>query len=315
MSSLKQVGPSDSGGGVLGYHRPVATSSDKHARQKENRSRVDAAWAQIEAQKRRRRLLAIGGVVVVVVAAIVALVVLTGGSDEDKVATKAPGTTESTAPETSVTESSIAAETGAVTLPAPPKGETLTTPTECPPVDGSATRVQKFAGPPPDCLTAGATYSATFDTTEGSFTATLASDVAPKAVNNFVVLSRYHYFDGVPFHRIISDFVIQAGDGDGEPWGNNDLGYSFEDELPKDSSAYKDYSLAMANSGPNTNGSQFFVVLPGGGPKLAPSYTMFGQVTEGQNVIDAIGALNDGAENPTKVVLINSVKINETPPA
>ncbi|MGB3411644.1 MAG: peptidylprolyl isomerase [Microthrixaceae bacterium] len=294
----------------------MATSSDKHARQKDNRSRVDAAWAQLEAQKRRRRLLGIGGVLVVVIAAIVALVALTGGSDDDKVATKAPGTTESTAPETSVPESSVpGADTGRATLPPPPKGETLTTPTECPPVDGSANRVQKFAGPPPDCLEAGATYTATFDTTEGSFTATLASDTAPKAVNNFVVLSRYHYFDGVPFHRIISDFVIQAGDGDGEPWGNNDLGYSFEDELPQDSSAYKDYSLAMANSGPNTNGSQFFVVLPGGGSKLAPSYTMFGQVTEGQNVIDAIGALNDGAENPTKVILINSVKINETPPA
>lgn len=257
-------------------------------------------------------MLGIVGGVVVIAAVIVALVVLTGGSDDEKVATKSPGSTETTG--STVPESSVpGSENAAVTLPAPPAGETLTTPTECPPAEGSATRVQKFAGPPPDCLAKGASYTATFDTTEGSFTVALDRAAAPKAVNNFVVLSRYHFYDGVPFHRIISDFVIQAGDGDGEPWGSNDLGYSFEDELPKDSSAYKDYSLAMANSGPNTNGSQFFVVLPNGGAKLQPLYTMFGQVTEGQDVIDAIGALNDGSENPTKVILINSVKITETP--
>ncbi|HTO00967.1 MAG TPA: peptidylprolyl isomerase [Microthrixaceae bacterium] len=288
----------------------MATSSDKHARQKENRSRVDAARAEMDAQARRKRLFGIGGVVVVLIAVIVAIVALTSGSDDEKVAAKSPAGNESTVPEPS---DSVPDTAKAITLPAPPEGETLTTPTECPPVDGSATRVQKFAGPPPDCLTPGASYTATFDTTEGSFTATLAGDVAPKAVNNFVVLSRYRYYDGVPFHRIISGFVIQAGDGDGEPWGNNDLGYSFEDELPKDSSAYTDYSLAMANSGPDTNGSQFFVVLPGGGSKLQPSYTMFGQVTEGQDVVDAIGALNDGGETPTKVILINNIKINETP--
>ncbi|MTA74199.1 MAG: peptidylprolyl isomerase [Actinobacteria bacterium] len=197
-------------------------------------------------------------------------------------------------------------------LPDPPAGATLTEPTTCPPADGSAERVQVFAGPPPDCLKAGAKYTATFDTTEGSFTAELDSAAAPKAVNNFVVLSRYHYYDGVPFHRIVAGFVIQAGDGDGAPWGNNDLGYEFEDELPKSSDAYTDYSLAMANAGPNTNGSQFFVVLPGGGKQLQPLYTFFGQVTEGTEVVDTIGALSTPSQEPSKAVIINSVTINET---
>lgn len=293
----------------------VATNSDKHARQKENRSRVDAARAEIESQARRKKLFTFAGVVAVLLIAIAALVSLTGGSDDKDVDakgsnSKTPAETESTQSAESTTPD---APGEAVTLPAPAKGATLTSATKCPPAEGAAERVQKFAGTPPDCLSAGMTYSATFDTTEGSFTATLDREAAPKAVNNFVVLSRYHYYDGVPFHRIISGFVIQAGDGDGEPWGNNDLGYSFEDELPKDSSAYKDYSLAMANSGPDTNGSQFFVVLPGGGAKLQPLYTMFGQVIEGQDVVDKIGALNDGSENPTKVILINSVKITESP--
>lgn len=131
------------------------------------------------------------------------------------------------------------------------------------------------------------------------------------SVNNFVVLSRYHYYDGVPFHRIVPGFVIQAGDGDGDPWGNNDLGYTIQDELPASSAEYTDYSLAMANSGPNTNGSQFFVVLPGGGKQLQPAYSLFGQVTEGQDVVDAIGKLGDAQQKPTEAVVIKSVKITE----
>jgi cyclophilin family peptidyl-prolyl cis-trans isomerase len=136
-------------------------------------------------------------------------------------------------------------------------------------------------------------------------------------VNNFVVLSRYHFYDGVPFHRIVPDFVIQGGDGDGEPWGNNDLGYTFADELPAGVEAYTDYSLVMANAGPDTNGSQFFVTLPGGGASLgSPNYSLFGQVTEGQDVVDAIGALGgagDDGQQPSEAVVIDAVVITESP--
>jgi peptidyl-prolyl cis-trans isomerase B (cyclophilin B) len=221
---------------------------------------------------------------------------------------------ETTTTAGSASSTTVAGETGdeAAVLPDPPAGATLTEPTTCPPAGGSAKRVQVFAGPPPDCLQAGAKYTATFDTTEGSFTAKLDSAAAPKAVNNFVVLSRYHYYDGVPFHRTVARFVIQAGDGDGAPWGNNDLGYEFEDELPESSAAYTDYSLVMANAGPNTNGSQFFVVLPDGGQQLQPLFTFFGQVTEGTEVVDTIGALSTPSQEPSKAVIINSVTINET---
>ncbi len=247
----------------------------------------------------------VGGVLALLVV-IGAVVLLTGNGDD-----VADDTTTTVAAGDDSTTTSAAGP--AVELPQPPAGATLTDATVCPPADGSAERVQVFAGPPPDCLDPDASYTAAFSTTEGDFTAQLDAAAAPDTVNNFVVLSRYKYYDGVPFHRIVQGFVIQAGDGDGEPWGNNDLGYSIGDELPADSSAYTDYSLAMANSGPDTNGSQFFVVLPEGGAQLGPLYSFFGQVTEGQDVVDAIGALGGADQNPTKVVVINSVTIGETP--
>lgn len=187
-------------------------------------------------------------------------------------------------------------------------------PTPCPPTDGSAERVQMFTGPPEFCIDPATTdYTATVATTAGSFTAQLDPEAAPETVNNFVVLSRYRYYNGVPFHRIIPGFVIQGGDGDGEPYGNNDLGYTIDDELPGSADVYTDYSLAMANAGPDTNGSQFFVVLPGGGTQLTPAYSYFGEVTEGRDVVDTIGALGGDDGVPTDEVLIETVEITESP--
>jgi cyclophilin family peptidyl-prolyl cis-trans isomerase len=235
---------------------------------------------------------------IAVVAVVVGVIVLFAGGEEatdDDTTTSAP--------------------TG-IELPAPAEGITLSSETPCPPAEGTAQRVQVFAGAPPTCIQpAEHSYSATFTTSEGEFTAVLDAEIAPVAVNNFVVLARYHYYDGVPFHRIVPGFVIQAGDGDGEPWGNNDLGYSIPDELPEGGDTYADYSLAMANSGPDTGGSQFFVVLPGGGAQLGPQYTRFGEVTEGREVVDTIGSFGGTDEQPTKAVVIETVIITEGPKA
>lgn len=288
----------------------MGTNSEKHARQKEHRDRLAEARREVEEKAKRRRLLTIVGGVLAVVVVIGAIVVLTGGGDDE---TADSTSTSTTAP---ADGSSTSTPGEAAELPAPPEGATLTEPTECPPIDGAAERVQVFAGPPPMCIDPAASYTATFDTSLGSFTAELDASAAPNTVNNFVVLSRYHYYDGVPFHRVVPNFVIQAGDGDGEPWGNNDLGYEFGDELPESSAAYADYSLAMANAGPDTNGSQFFVVLPGGGQQLQPLYSFFGQVTEGQDIVDAIGALGSAGSadgRPVEAVVINTITITETP--
>lgn len=279
----------------------MGTSAEKHARQKERRSRLEEAQAEMDKKAKTRRLYTGLGAGLAVVALIVGIIAMTGGGDKQD---SSKGSTTTLASTTTVKD--------AVELPTPPKGLTLTEATPCPPAAGSAKRVQKFAGPPPTCIDPAKKYTATFATTEGDFTADLDAGRAPVSVNNFVVLSRYHFYDGVPFHRIVPGFVIQAGDGDGEPWGNNDLGYSIQDELPASSDEYKDSSLAMANAGPNTNGSQFFVVLPGGGPKLNPAnYSLFGQVTQGQDVVNKIGTYANG-EAPTKAVVIKSVTINES---
>jgi len=283
----------------------VGTSAEKHARQKQARSsKLQEATVRARQSSRRRRLVTVIGVLLGVGIIVAGVWILTGSGDDD---TTEGSTTTTTAGDSTTTTAADAAE-----LPRPPEGITLTEKTPCPPAAGTEKRVERFAGPPPTCIDPDASYTATFSTTKGDFTATLDSKKAPVSVNNFVVLSRYHFYDGVPFHRIVPGFVIQAGDGDGDPWGNNDLGYSIHDELPASSAEYVDYSLAMANSGPNTNGSQFFVVLPGGGAQLQPNYSWFGQVTQGQDVVAAIGALGNAEQKPTEAVIINSVRIDET---
>ncbi|HMU78801.1 MAG TPA: peptidylprolyl isomerase [Microthrixaceae bacterium] len=283
----------------------MGTSAEKHARQKQARSsKLQEATVRARQSSRRRRLVTVIGVLLGVGIIVAGVWILTGSGDDD---TTEGSTTTTTAGDSTTTTAADAAE-----LPRPPEGITLTEKTPCPPAAGTEKRVERFAGPPPTCIDPDASYTATFSTTKGDFTATLDSKKAPVSVNNFVVLSRYHFYDGVPFHRIVPGFVIQAGDGDGDPWGNNDLGYSIHDELPASSAEYVDYSLAMANSGPNTNGSQFFVVLPGGGAQLQPNYSWFGQVTQGQDVVAAIGALGNAEQKPTEAVVINSVRIDET---
>jgi cyclophilin family peptidyl-prolyl cis-trans isomerase len=284
----------------------VGTSAEKHARQKQGRStRLSEAKQRAAQSSRRRRIVS-------VIAALAGVAIIVGGvaifRSSDEEASDSTTTTIASDDQTTTT----AASADAATLERPPEGITLTEETPCPPAEGTAKRVEKFAGPPPTCIDPAATYMATFSTTKGDFTAALNSEKAPVSVNNFVVLSRYHFYDGVPFHRIVPGFVIQAGDGDGDPWGNNELGYTIQDELPASSAEYADYTLAMANAGPNTNGSQFFVVLPGGGAQLQPAYSLFGQVVEGQQVVDEIGKLGNAQQEPTEAVVIKSVTITET---
>jgi cyclophilin family peptidyl-prolyl cis-trans isomerase len=185
--------------------------------------------------------------------------------------------------------------------------------TACPPIAGAATRVVEFDEPPPMCIDSLRTFTAVVATTKGSFTIALDDDRAPLSANNFVVLARYRYFDGVAFHRIVPGFVIQTGDATGNPPGSGDPGYDIDDELPTDG-AYPDFSVAMANAGPNTTASQWFVVLPGGGASLKPDYNRLGQVVAGQDIVTAIGASGTASQagTPTEDIRILSVTITET---
>ena len=140
------------------------------------------------------------------------------------------------------------------------------------------------------------TYTATVTTDIGPITLSLDAKTAPKAVNSFVFLAKQHFFDCIVFHRVVQGFVDQTGDPTGT--GTGGPGYSFADEPPaKATPQYPLGSLAMANSGANTNGSQFFFVAGPAGESLPPSYTLFGAVTAGQSVVDKINASGAPASN------------------
>ena len=150
--------------------------------------------------------------------------------------------------------------------------------------------------PPAMTIDTTKTYEATVKTDAGSFVITLDAQHAPVTVNNFVFLARHNFFNCVTFHRVIPSFMDQTGDPTGT--GTGGPGYKFADELPaKASPQYPIGSVAMANSGPNTNGSQFFIVTGKEGETLAPNYTLFGHVTSGLAVATKINA--DGNANPS----------------
>ena len=151
------------------------------------------------------------------------------------------------------------------------------------------------------------TYSATLDTNHGEIVIEFDAASSPLAVNNFVFLARDGFYDGVIFHRVISGFMIQGGDPTGS--GRGGPGYRFRDEI-EGSGSYKRGTVAMANAGPNTNGSQFFIMHQDGG--LPHSYTIFGQVTSGLEAVDSIASSGtDHADRPHDDVVINSVTITE----
>jgi cyclophilin family peptidyl-prolyl cis-trans isomerase len=180
--------------------------------------------------------------------------------------------------------------------------------TDCPPADGSAPKTQKFKEAPPMCIDPNKRYTAEMVTSRGTMTIALDPNMAPKTVNNFVVLARYHYFDGIVFHRIIPDFVIQGGDPQGD--GRGGPGYRFEDELPP-AGRYEVGSLAMANAGPDTNGSQFFIITGNSGVRLPPQYSLFGKVVKGLDVVSDIEATGTPSGNPKERTTIESVTITE----
>ncbi len=160
-------------------------------------------------------------------------------------------------------------------------------------------------------LNSDSTYSAVIKTNLGDMAVEFYTDDAPLTVNNFVTLSKDGYYNDVIFHRVISGFMIQGGDPSGTGHGDYGKfpGYEFEDEL-NNQRPYEKGILAMANRGPNTNGSQFFIMHAD--YPLPYSYTIFGKVTDGFEVIDKIASVEtDSADKPTDDIVINTVEILE----
>jgi peptidylprolyl isomerase len=179
---------------------------------------------------------------------------------------------------------------------------------EAPAPDGSSPRQTSFDGPPPMVIDPTKRYTALMETSMGDLTIELDAEQSPLTVNNFVFLSRYHYYDGVGFHRIIQGFVCQGGDPEGT--GRGGPGYRFPDEPV--TKPYELGSVAMANAGPNTNGSQFFLISGPSGVRLPPQYNHFGRITEGLDVLDRMEKVATGpGDRPREDVVINRVTITE----
>jgi cyclophilin family peptidyl-prolyl cis-trans isomerase len=173
----------------------------------------------------------------------------------------------------------------------------------------------KWTKPPEMQIDTNLNYSAAVSTSLGDFTIELFGKEAPLTVNNFVFLAKQGYYDGVTFHRIVESFMIQTGDRTGT--GREGPGYSFEDEVNR-GYQYEIGTVAMANAGPDTNGSQFFVCSGLKCAGLPQNYSIFGKVTEGLDVIDKIqsvpvqvGNISTEQSSPIDPVLINSVTISE----
>jgi peptidyl-prolyl cis-trans isomerase B (cyclophilin B) len=149
---------------------------------------------------------------------------------------------------------------------------------------------------------------ATMHTNHGQIEVELFDADAPKTVENFVKLSKDGFYDGLVFHRVIKDFMIQGGCPEGT--GTGGPGYQFEDEF-NDNKVVRG-ALAMANAGPDTNGSQFFIVTTAAAPWLDGKHTVFGRVTEGMDAVDSIEATETGAQDrPVQDVVIERVEVSE----
>jgi cyclophilin family peptidyl-prolyl cis-trans isomerase len=166
---------------------------------------------------------------------------------------------------------------------------------------------KQYSAPPSLSIDPGKSYAATIETTAGTLQVELFASEVPNTVNNFVFLANENFYDGVIFHRVIEGFMIQGGDPTGT--GRGGPGYRFNDEPV--TRPYKRGTLAMANAGPNTNGSQFFIMHKD--YPLPPSYTIFGQLTSGEETLDAIATAPTGAQDrPNNPVTIQSVVVQES---
>ena len=279
--------------------------TEKRERQKANRQ---ARLAELERdQKRshvRKRVIRIGLIVIVALAAAFGLSRLIGGGNDsvDATDTSASGTTIA---------GTIPGE--APSTPPTVPGKTLTGATPCPAVDGSSARVSKFAQPPPMCIDTAKTYTAVVDTDRGSFTVALDAKKAPATVNNFVVLSRYHFYDGLIFHRIEPGFVVQGGDPKAN--GSGGPGYTVVEKPPSDLK-YWHGVVAMAKSATEpdgASGSQFFVVTAQDAD-LPTQYALLGRIVRGLEVTDTIGLvpLQDPSSRdgpPAEPIVIESARL------
>jgi cyclophilin family peptidyl-prolyl cis-trans isomerase len=254
-------------------------------------------------QRRQRTLAIIAGVTLLAVLLGTVAAGFAGRSDDTSSSTSSTSTTPST---------TSAAPPVPIALPAP--GESITGETPCPAADGSSPRTTSFESAPPTCIDPSRRYTARIETSAGPISLLLNTDVAPGIVNNFVVLSRYHFYDDVPFFSIVPQKYLATGDAVGDPNGTGDPGYTVPDEIPEAGAIYPWGTVAMAgrDGEPDTNGSIFIIASGDDAADLPPVFTVFGQVLDGSEAMKAINeAGNASTGQPSKDIRIESITIVE----
>ena len=262
----------------------------KRERKRQNRDAARAAQLEAARAAKKKQSLIRGVVGIVLLLGLAALAALVLGGDDDKTNVASENTTSTTGASTTTTVNPALAAVQCNDTKPPDNPDRPT-----------------FTEPPPMSIDPAKQYTAVLDTTCGKITVELDAKSTPKTVNNFVFLARKGFYKGLTWHRVVTDFVIQGGDPEGT--GSGGPGYKFEDELPQD--GYKLGSLAMANSGPNTNGSQFFIVTGQNGTTLQNNYSRFGMVTGGLEVAQKLESFGQPDQKPSRPLYIFDITITE----
>jgi cyclophilin family peptidyl-prolyl cis-trans isomerase len=273
--------------------------SEKRARQRAGREARLAAQARSDKRRKNLRNAIIG---IVLLAVIVGIVFLVSSKNTPKAKTKSATATTATTSTTVPATTTTTAPVSSADATAQAAANKLAVAAGCPASTSATVNTQKYSAAPAMTIDTTKNYTATVVTTAGTFTIALNAKAAPVTVNSFVFLADKGYFHCVIFQRVIPNFMDQTGDPTGT--GSGGPGYQFKNEnVPK---AYATGDVAMANAGANTNGSQFFVVVPGGATQLdadlaSGGYSLFGTVSSGLNVVEAINADGSAAGVPPDV--------------
>jgi peptidyl-prolyl cis-trans isomerase B (cyclophilin B) len=283
-------------------------ATPKRERQKANHAAKVAAQQEAARKQRTQRILMWGAAAVVAVLAIVGLTMLGGGGDDDAPATTATTATDGTT-ESTTGDATSETTTAAAGDPAEDYAGYRAQPTAC---GGEAPNelVEMSFDEPVDQGLSGS-LTATIETSCGPVEVALDADTYPETVNSFVFLAREGYFDGTACHRIVEGFMTQCGDPTAT--GLGDPGYSIPDEFPAEGFVYERGVVAMANAGPGTTGSQFFIVT-GDASFLPPTFSVLGTVVGSEDTLDALDAVpvaprGTEVSNPLETVYIESVTI------
>jgi Peptidyl-prolyl cis-trans isomerase (rotamase) - cyclophilin family len=285
----------------------MSPSSAKRHRKRQNAAAARAAQLEAARQAKRRQTLIRGGIVgtLVIAVFIVLAFVNRGGDDGKQVAATDESTTTTTAADESTTTTP---ETTATTVAGAGTAEITCNDAE-PQTKGNGKTYDKA---PEMTIDPAKKYTATMDTSCGKMVIELDAKNAPVGTNNFVFLAREKFYDGLPFHRVIQDFVIQGGAPDGD--GTKGPGYDVPAEPPKDKYKIGDLAAAKAATDPpGTMGSQFFVITGSRGAGLTNEYARFGTVTDGVKVAQKLESFGQPDETPSRKLWIFSVTIAETP--